>query len=249
MTLNLLSYNIQRGGVGRESHLASVIRECDADLVVLQEATRPGVVELLARETGMSQWGARPGHSLAFMSRVAVTHHEWHRPPGARHPFLEIVPEGTELRVFGLHLSAVHSNWTERRRMQELRATLKSIEHHQHGFHVLTGDFNTLAPGELLDWRLLPPRLRPFVWLSGGSVRYETIKIMLDAQYADGFRALHPDVEGFTFPTWSPHVRLDYVFLPARFAERLEECRVVREGAAVARASDHFPLLARLKVE
>ena len=248
MTLNLLSYNIQRGGVGREAHLASVIRECDADLVVLQEATRPGVVELLARETGMSQWGARPGHSLAFMSRVAVSHHEWHRPTGARHPFLEIVPEGTDLRVFGLHLSAVHSNWTELRRMRELRATLRGIEHHQHGFHVLTGDFNTLAPGELLDARLLPPRLRALLWLGGGRVRYETIKIMLAARYLDAYRTLNPLDKGFTFPTWSPHVRLDFVFLPARFADRLKECRVINSPPEVAQASDHFPLLARIEV-
>ena len=33
---------------------------------------------------------------------------------------------------------------------------LASIAGHQHGFHVLTGDFNTLAPGEMLERRLLP---------------------------------------------------------------------------------------------
>lgn len=248
MTLNLLSYNIRRGGTGREEQLASVIRENAPDVVVLQEATAPHVVERLARVTGMTEWGARPGHSLAFMSRLKIESHAWHRPPGARHPFLEIAPEGAGLRVFGLHLSAVHSNWTERRRMRELRATLKSIEHHQDGFHVLAGDFNTLAPGELLDWRLLPQRLRPFVWLSGGSVRYETIKIMLDARYTDAYRALHPQERGFTFPTWSPHVRLDYFFLPAPFAERLKECRVITSPPEVAQASDHFPLLARIEV-
>ena len=42
----------------------------------------------------------------------------------------------------------------------ELRALLRSIAQHQEGFHVLTGDFNTLAPGELLDFKKLPARLR-----------------------------------------------------------------------------------------
>jgi endonuclease/exonuclease/phosphatase family metal-dependent hydrolase len=248
LTLKLLSYNIKRGGTGREADIAAVINEAAPDVVVLQEATRPEVVRRLAAETGMGEWGARPGHSLAFLSRLKIESHDWHKPPGARHPFVEVVPEGTGLRIFGLHLSAVHSNWTEWRRMRELRATLRSIEQHQDGLHVLAGDFNTLAPGELLDIRLLPPRLRALVWLGGGRVRYETIKIMLDARYLDTFRALHPLDKGFTFPTWSPHVRLDFVFLPERFADCLKDCQVVTSPPSVSLASDHFPLLARIKV-
>ncbi|HTF37889.1 MAG TPA: hypothetical protein VK651_06250, partial [Blastocatellia bacterium] len=147
-----------------------------------------------------------------------------------------------------LHLSALHSNWTERRRVRELRALLAGIKQHQNGLHVLLGDFNTLAPGELLDTRLLPLRLRPFVWLSGGYIRWETVQIMLDAGYLDGYRILHPDDKGFTFPTWNPHVRLDYMFLPARFADRLKGCQVRDEDLAAASASDHFPLLAELDI-
>jgi endonuclease/exonuclease/phosphatase family metal-dependent hydrolase len=248
VTLKLLSYNIRYGGVGREDRLAAVVREIDPDLVIFQEATRPQVVERVAERAGMNVWGARPGHSLGFMSRVGIAHHEWHKPPGARHPFLEIVTSGTEFRIFGLHLSAVHSNWTERRRVRELRALLNGIEKHQEGFHVLVGDFNTRAPGELLDTRRLPARLRPLVWLSGGKIRWETIRIMLDARYVDGYRSLNPSDEGYTFPTWDPHVRLDYLFLPAPFADRLKACRVVNGSPVVAEASDHFPLFAHLEV-
>ena len=49
---------------------------------------------------------------------------------------------------------------------------------------MLAGDFNTLAPGEPLDLRKLPPRLRLVAWVTGGQVRYETIQIMLDAAEA-----------------------------------------------------------------
>lgn len=248
MTLRLLSYNIRFGGVGREDGLAAVIREAEPDLVVLQEATKPGVVERLALATGMTFWGARPGHSLGFISRREVAHHEWHFPTRARRAFLEIVLAGTEVRIFGLHLSAIHSNWTERRRVRELRAVLESIKEHQTGLHVLLGDFNTLAPGELLDTRLLPLRLRPLVWLSGGYIRWETIQIMLDAGYVDGYRSINPLEKGFTFPTWNPHVRLDYIFLPARFGDRLKGCQVRDESLSVAPASDHFPLLADFEI-
>ena len=247
MKLKLLSYNIRYGGVGREAYLSAVIRSCDPDVVVFQEATRPAVIERLASETGLSEWAARPGHSLAFMSRLAVTHYQWHRPPGTRHPYLELVPADTNLRVFGLHLSAIHSNWTEWRRIRELRATLKSIEQHQKGFHALVGDFNTLAPGAVLDTRRLPLRLRPLLWLGGGRVQWRVIQIMLDAEYADGYRRLHPEDAGFTFPTWDPNIRFDYIFLPQTFAARLTACEVVRDSL-VTQASDHFPLLATLDV-
>jgi endonuclease/exonuclease/phosphatase family metal-dependent hydrolase len=246
VTLRLLSYNIRRGGAGRERALAGVIGRCGPDLVVLQEADRPRVVERLAAETGMDVWGARAGESVAFLSRSPVERAEWRPLVRPGRGYLEVSLAGPDLTVFGVHLSAVHSNWTERRRARELGLLLAGVGGRE-GPHILTGDFNTLAPNETLETRRLPPRLRPFVWLSGGRVRYRTVQLMLDAGYLDGYRLLHPEEPGHTFPTWDPHVRLDYVFLPAAFAGRLKECRVVREDPAVAEASDHFPLLARVE--
>lgn len=247
MTYRLLSYNIQRGGRGREAQIASVVNACAPDLVVLQEASDPEVVRRVAAETAMAQWAARGGESLGFMSRATVAGYAWHKPRISRHAFLEIQPAGTVARVFGVHLSAVHAAWTERRRIVELRALLRSIAGHQEGFHALTGDFNTLAPGEILDFRKLPTRLRALVWLSGGNVRWRTIQVVLDGGYIDAYRAMHSDVPGFTFPTWDPHVRLDYLFLPARYRQHLQSCEIV-EGPGTSAASDHLPLLSVLEV-
>jgi exodeoxyribonuclease-3 len=247
VTLRILTYNIRRGGAGREAALVDVIRASNADIVILQEATQPAVVERLCVGTGMQVVASRPRQSLAFMSRVPIVHHEWHRPRGSRHAFLEIVPAGDPVRLFGLHLSAVHAAWTERRRVLELSALLKSIERHQHGFHLLTGDFNTLAPGELLDIRKLPHRLRALVWLSGGRIRWKTIQVVLNANYVDVFRSLNGAEPGFTFPTWAPHVRLDYFCVPVGNLHRVTHCRVVDHPRA-KEASDHFPLLAECVV-
>ncbi len=247
MSLKLLSYNVRYGGGGREPRLAAVIREADPDLVVFQEATDPQVVERLSAETGLEYRAAHRGYSVAYLSRVPVRRHEWHRPRGSRRHFMEIELEGSGLVVFGIHLSAVHSFWTERRRMRELRSLLAWVEARSHGFHVMVGDFNTLAPGELLDAQKLPPRLRALVWLSGGRVRYHTIQILLAAGYTDAFRRLHPEDLGYTFPTWDPHVRLDYVFLPEPFAGRVKDIRIVKDHDAVKEASDHFPLLAHIE--
>jgi len=244
VTLRLLTYNIKHGGRGREQLLATVIAACAPDVVVLQEARAPEVVERIAQACAMTAWASRRGHSLAFMSRIPVRSHAWHQPRRSRHAFIEVALESGGARVFGVHLSAVHSAWTERRRVRELRALLAAIKEHQSGPHALAGDFNTLAPGELLEIRHLPFRLRPLVWLSGGTIRWRTIQEVLDAGYVDAYRSLHAD-PGLTFPTRGPHVRLDYVFVPIGYASRLKSCDVIRQEP-VAAASDHHPLLAEI---
>jgi exodeoxyribonuclease-3 len=246
VSVRVVSYNIERGGAGREAQLARVIDGLAADVVVFQEATRPDVVEQIARATGMASWGCQPGESLGFMTRLPVVRAVWVKPRISRHAFIEIVPADVDWRLFGVHLSAVHAAWTEHRRRLEMRALLRSIQEHQHGPHALLGDFNTVAPGEWLDIAKLPARLQALVWMSGGTIRWRTIQLILDAGYVDAFRYLQPDVIGYTFPTWDPHVRLDYLFAPSPFLPRVAECRVaVVENAR--QASDHFPLVCELE--
>ena len=250
MILKLLSYNIRFGGLGRENALSEAIKAIAPDLVVFQEATHPAVIEQLSKTTGLSFWAARVNHSIGYLSRKEIAYHEWHYPAGAKHSFLEFVPADSNARIFGLHLSARFSKWDEQRRAREIRSLLKGIERHQDGFHVLVGDFNTLAPGEVLELGRLPAWIRGLIWISGRKLQRETIQHMLDAGYSDGFRTLHKEDRGYTFPTWDPHVRLDYVFVPKPFSNRLVSCEVIREPAAVIRAaSDHCPLLAQLNIE
>ena len=241
----LLTYNIREGGRARAAPIATVINACTPDLVLLQEATDPRNVERIAESTGMTDWKAFPSQSLAFMSRRPVAFSEWIRPRLSRHAFIHVVPADETLRLFGVHLSAVHAAWSERRRVMELRALLRSVARHQDGFHVLSGDFNTIAPGEPLDIDQLPLRLRPLVWLSGGRIRWRTIQTVLDAGYADAYRLKHPTEPGPTLPTTNPHVRLDYVFVPQHYAPRVLACQVVHHPDA-ALASDHFPVVADL---
>jgi endonuclease/exonuclease/phosphatase family metal-dependent hydrolase len=64
----------------------------------------------------------------------------------------------------------------------------------------------------------------------------------------DGFRRLYPADKGHTFPVWQPHVRLDYIFLPVKYADRLKSCEIVKQPSVVTEASDHFPLLFHLEI-
>lgn len=246
MIVKLLSYNIRFGGRQREKELAEVIRNVDPDIVVFQEATDTRVIDQLAAETGLTRSAARREHSIGYISRLEVSHHEWHYPAGAKHSFLEIVLAGSEERIFGLHLSAMFSKWSERRRVREIKSLLKSIERHQAGFHVLVGDFNTLAPGEVLEVKRMPAWIRGLVWLSGRDLQRDTIQHIKDSGYIDVYRMLHPDDKGYTFPVWDPHVRLDYMFLPNPFHDRLKSSEVISDAPA-AKASDHFPLLTQLE--
>jgi exodeoxyribonuclease-3 len=189
-----------------------------------------------------------PGDSLAFISREKVAFCEWVRPRISRHAFIEVVPAGERIRVFGVHLSAVIAAWTEERRVRELRALLRSIAAHRDRLHVLAGDFNTIAPGATVKAAQLPWRLRPFLWLTGGRVQWRTIQTVLDDGYVDSFRMLHPDDPGLTLPTADPLLRLDYVFLPHAQAGRVTKCEVVRNAIAVG-ASDHFPVLSEMQID
>jgi exodeoxyribonuclease-3 len=247
MTFRLLSYNILNGGRGRLDAIAAVVNACAPDLVLLQEATDRDAVEKLAQATGMAEYKTFRRQSLGFMSRKPVAFSQWIRPRVSRHAFLEVVPEGERLIVFGVHLSAVLAAWTEQRRTLEFRALLRSVAYHEDRFHVLAGDFNTIAPGDTLERSRLPLYLRQLMWLSGGRVRWRAIQTVLDAGYADAFRLLHPDDPGLTLPTTDPQVRLDYVFVPQPLRHRVVACNVVNQPIAVG-ASDHFPVVADFDV-
>ncbi|HKZ77449.1 MAG TPA: hypothetical protein VJ124_03930 [Pyrinomonadaceae bacterium] len=240
--IKLLSYNIRFGGRGREPAISNVISRLAPELVVFQEAIDPEVIRRLAESTGLPNWAARPQHSVAFLSRVEISHHEWHYPTGAKHSFLEIVLAGSEFRIFGLHLSARFSKWSEQRRTHEIRALLKSIERHQHGFHVLVAISTPSLQEKYSMWGRMPAWIRALIWLSGRDIQRQTIQVVKDADYVDGCRSLHPEEKGYTFPVW----RLDYVFLPKHSLEHLLSCEVVNHTPQSKTASDHFPLLARI---
>ncbi len=241
--LRVLSYNIRFGGNGREERLADVIRAANADLVVLQEATDERVVARIAELVEMPHFAAKQKHSVAFLSRGGVDEYTWHYHSHLERAVLEIDLRGT--RVFGVHLRATHSNYTERGRMREVRAMLEFVSKYRDESHVLVGDFNTLAPGELLNMQKLPTRYKVLAFLLGGKINFRAIKMVLDAGYVDCYRRFHKD-PGFTFPAWDPHVRLDYAFVPEKFADNVSSCNVMTEIEEPAKATDHLPLVVEI---
>ena len=253
--MRLLTYNIREGGVGRAEAIAEVIKAANPDVVALQEARDPAVVERIASLAQFRYHGSRLSHSTGFLSNVPVLNYAWRHPPRTRHALLEVSLGDGYPRLFVLHLRAWFSKWTERNRARELRGLLDGIqeqlikEHHAFAFHVLAGDFNALAPGELFDPSPMPAWIRGMIWLSGRDIARSTIEMMKSDGYVDAWRAVHANQEGepgYTFPVWNPHVRLDYVFTPAAYASRFTACEVRRAPDKVRTASDHFPLLVEI---
>lgn len=246
--LRLLSYNIRFGGQNRGGKIAEVVRSVAPDIVVFQEAYRPDVIEQVAADCGMTVTGARRAHSIAFAAKFEVADYRWHYPPGSTHSFLEIVLPDNHSRIFGLHLKPRFSKWSESKRAREIRSLLNGIKQYEDGFHALVGDFNTLAPGERFDLPKMPLWIRALIWISGRDIKREAVQTLLDAGYIDGFRRLYPNEIGHTFPVWNPHVRLDYVFLAARYQDCLKSIEIVKQPEIVKTASDHFPLLAEIQI-
>ena len=97
----------------------------------------------------------------------------------------------------------------------------------------------------------MPAWIRALIWISGRKLQRETIQLMLDAGYADGFRMLHPEEKGYTFPTWDPHVRLDYVFVPGSVCGSSGQSvrSLPNREERIRAASDHCPLHGGLKLD
>ena len=253
--MRFLTYNIREGGVGRAEQIAETIRAAQADVVALQEARDPAVVERIATLADFPFCGSRVAHSTGFLSRLPVIDYAWRHPPRTRHALLEVRLGDGFPRIFVLHLRAWFSRWSEQQRARELRGLLAGIreqlirEKHAFAFHVLAGDFNALAPGERFDSSPMPGWIRGMIWLSGRDIARTTIEMMRADGYVDAWRVVHPDSEqepGYTFPVWNPHVRLDYVFTPAAYSSRILGCEVRRTPAAAQAASDHYPLFVEL---
>jgi endonuclease/exonuclease/phosphatase family metal-dependent hydrolase len=224
--LRLASYNIHIG-VGRDGHfhperIESVLRECEADVIALQEVQLgEGTFDMLAHLTSATGFTALAGPTLthpthghygnALLSRHPVTRHRrldlsvpGHEPRGALDATVDC-GNGVGLRVIATHLGL---RPTERR--LQVRSLLREVSADTHrGPTVLLGDLN--------EW---------FLW--GRTLRW-----------------LHRHFERppapATFPSGWPIIALDRVWVKPRAC--LRSIEVHRSGLARL-ASDHLPVVA-----
>ena len=122
MTLRLLSYNIRHGGVGRVERDRRGHPRCRAGRRGAAGGDAAGRRRAPRRRNRPGTHGSHRGQSLGFLSRASGSRTRC----GAGRAVAPRVPRArarrrTTCRSFGVHLSAVHAAWTERRRLIELR--------------------------------------------------------------------------------------------------------------------------------
>lgn len=242
MRLTLATYNIRRGGHHRAERIAAVLAPFEPDIVVLQEAIEPAIVERIARELGLPAVTARRGASVAALTRMPPADARWHAD-GPGHGFLELRPRSPAVRIIGVHLIAGLSMRGESRRLRQTERLLGLATDGDAPPTALVGDFNAVAPGDGPFVRTMPLWIRALLRFDGGIQTAAMTKVQ-EAGYVDAFRACHPTGPGGTLPAAAPSVRLDYVMLDPSLAATLTDCRVPTADATAALASDHLPVIA-----
>ena len=248
----MLTYNILKGGEGREAEIIEVIQAATPDIVVVPEVWRVDSFRRIAAALGMASHLAegrgRIPLRVGLLSRLPVlsfsTLRLWPLWPGCIEATVRPI-DGLPLTVYGVHLAAYYPWFLEWWRAYQIRALLRHVRQTAPGDrHLLAGDFNAVAPGDHALLADAPLWVRAQTWFQLGYVPRWALKLLLEAGYVDCFREMHPEEDGFTLPSTNPQVRLDYVFAAPPLARVLSGCRVVTSPGEVAMASDHLPVLA-----
>jgi exodeoxyribonuclease-3 len=245
-----MTYNILKGGKGREHLILEVLQAARPAVVVFQEVFDPETVQAWARTLNM-QFAFARGNTwshLALMSRLPIHSHESYRPfppfhTALLHAVLEAGP-GQPLHVFGAHLLAHPFVAFELWRWWEVKSILRRIRSSRAAASLLMGDFNAFGPGDRVLTAEWPDYLQRMLRLQGGRVFRSTIREVLSAGFVDCYRTMRPDEDGYTLPPPRPNARLDYIFASPDLKDALRACDVIRQPQAVDRASDHYPVLA-----
>ncbi|MGE5601974.1 MAG: endonuclease/exonuclease/phosphatase family protein [Nitrososphaerales archaeon] len=251
-TIRIMTYNIHRWA-GRDQRmdlerLADVISHARADVVGLNEVLHP-VTTFEHTYAPLAQLADRLGMWYAFGPSGWIDYGpNWQGPVGnallSRYPLTDVantlLPRlpSTKQRsllsatlgagpVLGLAAFVTHLDHAfEGTRLLQIRGVLRRMVQRSHGRpHFLMGDFNT--PGFLGSHsrQFIPP----------------VLQAMRAAGYSDAFRTVGQG-HGRTFPAHSPLVRIDFQFVPDRWAHGLQRAEALNWDLT-NQASDHRPLL------
>lgn len=132
--------------------------------------------------------------------------------------------------------------------MEKLYSHAKKIIESRENF-VLGGDFNTI----FTDFDVYNP-----VLFRNNALFREEVKQRFAALcylgYHDAFRTLHKNDNGYTYWDYSGGafaadlgMRIDYLLLSASMTDKLKSCKVAKNIRAMAKPSDHAPLLAEFE--
>ncbi|WP_433119060.1 endonuclease/exonuclease/phosphatase family protein [Micromonospora sp. CA-246542] len=257
MTWNIRTGGRDRGGSDRLDRVVQVVDQQAPDVLALQELRgfdRAGLMATVADRVGMTPHLARS----CFGQPVAVLVRPPYRVLAAgplRRPFhhaaarvVVSTPAGP-LTVVGTHLYPYSGG----RRRMEVDWLVAALRRAPGPMTLLAGDLNSLDPTVDHTARLdgLPALYkRRHLRRRGGAVDTRAVAQLLAADLVDLWPSANgdaPEAAGLTVPTRFggaefAGMRLDYLLGSRAVAERVRDCRVIRD-ATTDTASDHYPLL------
>ncbi|WP_422739053.1 endonuclease/exonuclease/phosphatase family protein [Micromonospora sp. WMMD729] len=263
--LRVMTWNIRTGGrdgdsIDRLDRVVQVVDRQSPDVLALQELRgfdQARLTAAVADRVGMTAHLARS----CFGQPVAVLVRPPYRVLAAgplRRPFhhaaarvVVSTPAGP-LTVLGTHLWPYSGG----RRRMEVDWLVAALRRAPGPLTLLAGDLNSLDPTVDHTARLagLPALYRRrHLRRRGGAVDTRAIARLLDAGLVDLWPSANvgaPEAAGLTVPTRFggaefAGMRLDYLLGSHAVAERVRDCRVIRD-ATTDTASDHYPLLATI---
>ena len=226
--LRILSYNVRSLRDDADA-VAAVVRECNPDVVAVQEAPRMlrwrSKRAALARKSGLVVGTANRPAGLLIMTTLAarvVSTDFALLPKSAQLHQRAVQLAEIELRGARWTVASVHFSLDPAERARHLDTMWHALDRASAPL-VLAGDINEKPDG--LVWRALSDRLQ------------------------DAY-AIAPDGPGETYSARNPHKRIDGIFVAP--AVEVVGCHAVHEGDRVSRdvlaaASDHLPVLAVLR--
>jgi exonuclease III len=253
MLLRVITYNILDGGVGREGFILEVLRTLHPDIAILQEVMDPATASEFAKALNLEFYFAKGNtkRHLALLSRLPIISAHSYHPFPIYTSILEARFEYASnqyLAVFGVHLVAQPFILFELWRQWEVKRLLQRLRSNGSDLCLIAGDFNAIAPHDPVATKFWPRLLKLMVLLQGGRIFRNAIREVTSAGFSDCYRMWHPDKNGFTLPTPTPNVRLDYIFVDEGLKNCLRKCWVVREPAIIEQASDHYPVMAEFEL-
>jgi exodeoxyribonuclease III len=234
--MRLVSWNVRRGGMGREVPILDALRGHEADLVVLTEyfpdrssALREALFAEGYRWThAAEETDAPPRVLIASRFEVQVA------APSApelemRNRWAEVVLPARDLRVAGVYVPVTGNRPGRKRRMWEAVRYAASMRNDQS--FLIVGDWNT---GDFPADKSRPGR--PFKFT-------DVYRLLAEAGFVEAWRHHHPEEREYS---WYRHdgsgFRIDHAFVSPPLLPRVIDCRY-SHYERLAGASDHSLLI------
>lgn len=156
-TIRIVSYNILCGGTGREEAIEAIVRSLHPTIAFLQEIHDDGPIRAMAERLGMQATIAPPtAHSDARCGALVAVDAATSIipcPDSLRHAVTVTLPTaGPPISFHGVHLAARFGERQngEIRRLREVGHLLTALQSEPESRHVLVGDFNAIAPRDVV---------------------------------------------------------------------------------------------------